>query len=142
MVKNPPASPGDTGDIGLIPGWGRSPEEGNGNPLRYSCLENSTTEEPGGLQSMRSQRVGHDGAHTGVASPSPASVVEQQGLSQGFLYFRVLRPLDTLKNYLTCQRIFVYVSNFYPHLLDLKLKMRYWKDLLLDLTIAYSYKSI
>ena len=29
-------------DLGLIPGSGRSPEEGNGNPLKYSCLENST----------------------------------------------------------------------------------------------------
>ena len=28
------------GDLGLIPGWGRSPGEGNGNPLQYSCLEN------------------------------------------------------------------------------------------------------
>ena len=59
VVKNPPASPGDAGDTGLIPGSGRSPGEGNGNPLQYSCLENSTTEEPGGLQSMRSQRVRH-----------------------------------------------------------------------------------
>ena len=37
MVKNPPAN---VGDMGLIPGWGRSPEEGDGNPLQYSCLEN------------------------------------------------------------------------------------------------------
>ena len=35
MVKNPPA---DAGDAGLIPGLGRSPGEGNGNPLQYSCL--------------------------------------------------------------------------------------------------------
>jgi len=34
--------------------------EGNGNPLQYSCLEIPWTEEPGGLQSMGSQRVGHD----------------------------------------------------------------------------------
>ena len=31
----------NAGDLGLIPGWGRSPGEGNGNPLQYSCLENS-----------------------------------------------------------------------------------------------------
>ena len=37
VVKNPPA---DAGDVGLIPGWGRSPGDGNGNPLQYSCLEN------------------------------------------------------------------------------------------------------
>ena len=32
----------DAGDLCLIPGLGRSPREGNGNPLQYSCLENST----------------------------------------------------------------------------------------------------
>ena len=37
MVKNPPANAGDSGSI---PGSGRSPREGNGNPLQYSCLEN------------------------------------------------------------------------------------------------------
>ena len=31
----------DVGDLGSIPGSGRSPEEGNGNPIQYSCLENS-----------------------------------------------------------------------------------------------------
>ena len=40
VVKNPPANVGDAGDLGLISGLGRSPEEGNGNPLQYSCLEN------------------------------------------------------------------------------------------------------
>ena len=39
---------------------GRSPEGGNGNPLQYSCLKNPWTEEPGGLQSMGSQRIRHD----------------------------------------------------------------------------------
>ena len=47
-------------DLGLIPGWGRFPGEGNGNPLQYACLENPMTGEPGRLQSMGSQRVGHD----------------------------------------------------------------------------------
>ena len=40
MVKNPPSSAGDAVDLGLIPGLGRSPGEGNGNPLQYSCLDN------------------------------------------------------------------------------------------------------
>ena len=49
------------GDVGLIPGLGRSPGEENGNPLRYSCLENPLdSEEPGGLESMGSQRSSHD----------------------------------------------------------------------------------
>ena len=41
MVKNPPADAGASGDVGSIPGLGRSPRVGNGKPLQYSCLENS-----------------------------------------------------------------------------------------------------
>ena len=41
MIKNLPAGAKDTGDTGLIPGSGRSPGVENGNPLQYSCLENS-----------------------------------------------------------------------------------------------------
>ena len=48
------------GDPGSIPGSGRSPGEGNGYPLRYSCLENPKPEEPGGLQFMALPRVRHD----------------------------------------------------------------------------------
>ena len=40
MVKNPPANERDAGDASSIPGSGRSPGVGNGNPLQYSCLEN------------------------------------------------------------------------------------------------------
>ena len=40
VVKKPPANAGDIRDGGLIPGLGRSPEGGHGNPLQYSCLEN------------------------------------------------------------------------------------------------------
>ena len=41
LVKNPPANAGDIRDTSSIPGLGRSPREGHGNPLQYSCLENS-----------------------------------------------------------------------------------------------------
>ena len=40
VVKNLPANAGDIRDTALIPGSGRSPAEGHGNPLQYSCLEN------------------------------------------------------------------------------------------------------
>ena len=40
VVKNPPASAGDAGDLGSIPGAGRPPRGGNGHPLQYSCLGN------------------------------------------------------------------------------------------------------
>ena len=63
MVKNPPANAGDARDMGLVPGLGRSPGEGNGNPLQYCCLS-PWTEEPGGLQSAGSPGVRRDLAHT------------------------------------------------------------------------------
>ena len=55
MVQNLPANAGDIRDTGSIPGSGRSPGEGHGNPLQYSCLENphgQRTEDPGGVQTM------------------------------------------------------------------------------------------
>ena len=60
VVKNLPANAGDIRDSGSIPGSERSPGEGHGNPLQYSCVENPMEEEPGRLQSMWSHRVGHD----------------------------------------------------------------------------------
>ena len=56
-VKNTPAKAGDVKNVGLIPGLGRSPGEGNGSPLQYSCLENRWTEGPGGPQSMGLQEL-------------------------------------------------------------------------------------
>ena len=41
VVKNLPVNAGEAGNLGLIPGSGRSPGEANGNPLQFSCLENS-----------------------------------------------------------------------------------------------------
>ena len=58
LAKNLPANAGDARDMGLIPGSGRSLGEGKGNPLQYSCLENSMDRDPGRLQSIGSQRVG------------------------------------------------------------------------------------
>ena len=60
MVNNMPANIGDTGDWGLIPGLGRSP---GGEMTACSSIlvwKIAWTEEPGGLQSMDSQRVGHN----------------------------------------------------------------------------------
>ena len=60
-VKNLPAMQ-KTCDLGSIPTLGRSPGEGNGNPLQYVCLGIPWSEEPGGLQSMGSQSVRQDWA--------------------------------------------------------------------------------
>ena len=54
------ASACNAGDPGSIPGSGRSPGEGNDNSLQYLAWEIPLTEEPRGLQSMGSQRVGPD----------------------------------------------------------------------------------
>ena len=72
VVRNPPAN---AEEAGLIPGSGRSPGEGNGNSLQSSCLGNpdSWTEEPGGLQSMGSRRVGHDWV---TKDPPPQTILE------------------------------------------------------------------
>ena len=56
-IKDPPANAGDTGSI---PGLQRLPGEGNGNHSSILAGEISQTEEPSILQSMRSQKVGHD----------------------------------------------------------------------------------
>ena len=57
MVKNLPAN---AGDMGSVPGLGRSPGEGNGNHSSILAWEIPWAEEPGRLQSMGLQRVGHD----------------------------------------------------------------------------------
>ena len=60
VVKNTPTNAGDVREEGLIPGLGKSPGGGHGNPLQYSYLENPLTEDLGGLQSIGSQRLRHD----------------------------------------------------------------------------------
>ena len=59
VVKNLPANSGDTRVAGLIPGSGRSPGEGTGNPLQYSCLGNPEHRRTDRLQYMESQRIIH-----------------------------------------------------------------------------------
>ena len=54
------ASACNVGDLGLIPGSERSPQEGNGNPLQCSSLEIPAMGDPGGLLSLGLHRVGHD----------------------------------------------------------------------------------
>ena len=58
MIKNLPTNAGDEGDLGSIPGLGRSPGVGNGMPLQYSCLGDPLVREAWG--SMGSERVRHD----------------------------------------------------------------------------------
>ena len=86
MVKNPPASAGDARDVGLIPGSGRSPGGGDGNPLQYSCLGNpmdrgawrATVHGAGKSQMLLSTQ------HTGcVRTHSLLSLLHRVGSSSG-----------------------------------------------------------
>ena len=60
VVKNLPANARDKGDMGSVPGWGRSPGGGNGNPFRDSCLENPTDGGAWRSTVYGVMRVGHD----------------------------------------------------------------------------------
>ena len=69
LVKNLPANAGDAGDVDLIPGSGRSPGEGNGNPLQYACLKNSIDRGAWqatvhGVSNTRTQLSKHPYTHT------------------------------------------------------------------------------
>ena len=77
VVKNLPANAGDARGAGLIPGSGRSPGEGNGNPIQYPCLVNSIDTGAWWATVRVLQRVGHDGART--HTKSVLSVTECKG---------------------------------------------------------------
>ena len=57
VIKNPPAN---AGDLNSIPGLGRSPGEGNGNPLQYSCLRNPMDRGSWQATPWGCKRIGHD----------------------------------------------------------------------------------
>ena len=85
----------NAGDLGSIPGLGRSPGGGHGNPLQYSFLENPLDRDPGGLQPIASQRVrhlwapkhstDHPSLHSwGISSPAPpGGLASREGKIQG-----------------------------------------------------------
>ena len=60
VVQNLPADAGDIRDTGSVPGSGRSPGEGHGNPLQYSCLENPMDRGACWAAVYESQRVGYN----------------------------------------------------------------------------------
>ena len=70
MVKNLLANVGDIRDMSSISGWARSSAAGHTNALQYPSLENPWTEEPGRLQYILSQRVGHDRSNLALALKS------------------------------------------------------------------------
>ena len=75
VVKNLPANEGDTRDASLIPGLGRSPGGGNGNPLQYSCLENPTDRRTWRATAHGVARVRRDQTTTYSLTSSPLHVL-------------------------------------------------------------------
>ena len=70
------ASAYSVGDLGSIPGSGRSPGEGNGNPLQYSCLENPWMEEPAVHGVAESQTQLGDFAHSLITRQTATETTE------------------------------------------------------------------
>ena len=92
---------GDSGDVGSIPGPGRSLGEGNGNLLQYSCLGNPMDREAWRLQSMGSQRVGHDWA-TNISTSTYENYIKFLGPSQKtrskyWMYFSIYETITACK---------------------------------------------
>ena len=86
VVNNLPASAGDAGDMGLIPGLERSPGEKHGNPLQYSCLENPVDRRAWRATVHRVTKIRHEWAHSthtgsSAAVPSTQEVSQEAGLS-------------------------------------------------------------
>ena len=83
VVKSRPGNAGDFRDAGLIPGLGRSPGGGNGNPVQYSCLENSmdggarqaavhrVTKSQTQLKRLSTHARGQKGPHQTMNLPAP-----------------------------------------------------------------------
>ena len=88
----------NTGDPGSISGLGRSPGKGNGNPLQYSWLENSRTEEAGQLQSRGSQRVRHNWATNTFTSLHGTPTLLQRTISRQITLIQadISSKLDTV----------------------------------------------
>ena len=89
VLKKPPARAGDIRDAGSIPGWGRFPGGGHGNPLRYSCLENPMDRAAGqatvhGVTKSRTRlkRLSTD-AREATQAPQVALVVKNPSASAG-----------------------------------------------------------
>ena len=99
VVKNPSANAGDARDTSLIPGLGRSPGEGNGNPLHYSCLENPMDRRAWWATAHGVSSVGHDWAHTG--QPQQFSTWQELSVGGGG---EVLSPRVFFTLYLYCPR--------------------------------------
>ena len=117
VVKNLPDKAGDSRNVGSFPGSGRSPGGGHGSPLQYFAWRIPRTKEPGGLQSMGSQRVGHNWrnfAHTSGCD-----------ISHFWMWHQVIWTPPPPKNdpllWFFCYQLAFYVKQFLNHVLNVGL---------------------
>ena len=106
LVKNLLANAGYIRDVSSIPMSGRSPGEGNGNPLQFLAWKIPWTEGPGGLQSTGLQRVGHNWSDW--ACPHTPGIYHQEPAMLNIL----LRPLVPLLRNPEWFRVYVIVSSY------------------------------
>ena len=111
VLKNWSSNAEGRKEEGSISGSGRCPGGGNGNPLQYSCLENPPgTEEPGELQSMGLQRVGHDSSNL-----ARTHVLFQGRYTRWFLAFQLFLFTIILILGITVQWTFTMCCEEWPH---------------------------
>ena len=125
------ASACNTEDLGLIPGLGRSPGEENDNVLQDSCWRIPWTEEPGGLQSMESQRVGHDWATNTFTFHDACTKVESTSYKIKYIPSALVMGCKNYKTPGILHCIMEPNPNFHPH------KSVHIK--LVSYNLAYSY---
>ena len=128
-------SAGDAGDVGSVPGSGRSPGEGNGNPCQYPCCK-----EPGQLQSMGSQRVRHNWsnwAHTQPIEPVARDCTNYPGNAWFFLTLWSLVRLKYQHLFFYCLSKSLKEGNLFSH----SLFSKYFTYLLMIMPIIRTTKT-
>ena len=98
----------NAGDPGSIPGWERSPEEGNGNPLQYSCLENTMDRGAWWATVRGIARVGHNDLTTNMMIILTFTSLAQTCLGPYPLTYRTLVPLVITCYARNCAKYWVY----------------------------------
>ena len=98
VVKNLPAHAEDVRDVGLIPGSGRCPGEGNGNPLQHSCLENATVR---GAWWATVHGVGKSGTQQSLAFSfpfTPSAPLLHLSISVSVFKFKIMKTICQTQN--------------------------------------------
>ena len=114
----------DSGDMSSVPGSGRSPGGGSGNPLQDSCLENFRAEESGGLQSMESQRVRYEWA------TEPTYVCKTYTYMHTHVHMSTYQYLpSTLSICLSISFVCIFMSAFSYLICDLTFTLLDWTSL-------------